>query len=75
MAKDKVSITVDQAVLADADADARAAGLSRSEMVEQALRNEHLRIALQSYTTHTMPALDVAAYAAKVYQANRAASL
>jgi len=75
MAKGKVSITVDQAVLADADADARAAGLSRSEMVEQALRNEHLRLALQHYTAGTVPALDITAYAEKVYQANRTAKL
>lgn len=75
MAKGKVSITVDQAVLADADADARAAGLSRSEMVEQALRNEHLRLALRDYTAGTVPALDITAYAEKVYQANRAAKL
>ena len=75
MAKGKVSITVDQAVLADADADARAAGLSRSEMVEQALRNEHLRLALRDYTAGTVPALDITAYAEKVYQANRTAKL
>jgi len=75
MAKGKVSITVDQAVLADADADARAAGLSRSEMVEQALRNEHLRLALRDYTAGTVPALDITAYAEKVYQANRAGKL
>jgi len=75
MAKDKVSVTVDQAVLANADADAKAAGLSRSEMVEQALRNEHLRIALRDYTLHTVPALGIDAYAEKVYQANRAVTL
>lgn len=73
MAKDKVSVTVDQAVLAAADADAKASGLNRSEMIEQALRNEHLRIALTNYTTQTVPALDIDAYAQKVYQANRAA--
>ena len=75
MAKDEVSVTIDRAVLADADADARAAGLDRSELVEQALRNEHLRITLSNYTTRTVPALDIDAYAEKVYQANRAADL
>lgn len=75
MAKEKISVTVDATVLAATDADARAAGLNRSEMVEQALRNEHLRVALQNYTTQTVPALDIDAYAQKVYQANRAAGL
>jgi replicative DNA helicase len=68
-------VTVDQAVLADADADADAAGLNRSEMVERALRNEHLRRALHTYTTHTAPALNIDAYAQQVYEANRAAGL
>lgn len=75
MAKDKVSVTIDQAVLAAADADAQAAGLNRSEMIERALHNEHLRISLKNYTTHTVPTLDIDAYADKVYQANRAAGL
>ena len=75
MAKEKISVTVDAAVLAAADADAKAVGLNRSEMIEQALRNEHLRVALQNYTTRTVPALDINAYAQKVYQANRAAGL
>lgn len=75
MAKEKISVTVDAAVLAEADADARAAGLNRSELIEQALRNEHLRRALHTYTTRTVPALDIDAYAARVYQANRAAGL
>lgn len=75
MPKEKVSVTVDAAVLAAADADARLAGLNRSEMVEQALRNEHLRLSLQNYTTHTVPALDIDAYAQKVYRANRAGGL
>lgn len=44
-------------------------------MVERALRNEHLRIALENYTTHTVPALDIDAYAQKVYEANRVAGL
>lgn len=46
------------------DADARAAGLNRSELIEHALH---------TYTTRTVPALDIDAYAAQVYQANRAA--
>lgn len=75
MAKEKVSVTVDAAVLAATDADAQAAGLNRSEMIEQALRNEHLRVALHSYTTRTVPALDIDAYAQKVHSANRAAGL
>jgi metal-responsive CopG/Arc/MetJ family transcriptional regulator len=75
MTKAKISVTVDAAVLAAIDADARAAGLNRSEMIEQALRNEHLRVSLQEYTTRTVPALDIDAYAQKVYQANRATGL
>ena len=75
MAKEKISVTVDATVLAATDADARAAGLNRSEMIEQALRNEHLRVALQTYTTRTVPALDIDAYAQKVHQANRSAGL
>jgi metal-responsive CopG/Arc/MetJ family transcriptional regulator len=75
VAKEKISVTVDAAVLAATDADARAAGLNRSEMIEQALRNEHLRVALQNYTARTVPGLDIDAYAQKVYHANRAAGL
>ena len=75
MAKEKISVTVDAAVLAATDADAQAAGLNRSEMIEQALRNEHLRVGLHSYTTRTVPALDIDAYAQKVHSANRAAGL
>jgi metal-responsive CopG/Arc/MetJ family transcriptional regulator len=75
MAKDKVSVTIDQAVLAAADADAKASGLNRSELIEQALRNEHLRVSLKNYTAQTVPALEIDAYAEKVYQANRAAGL
>ena len=75
MAKEKISVTIDATVLAATDADARAAGLNRSEMIEQALRNEHLRVALQNYTTRTVLALDIDAYAQKVYQANRSAGL
>lgn len=75
MAKQKISVTVDSAVLADADADAEAAGLNRSEMVEKALRNEHLRAALEAYTSRTVPALRIDEYAQRVYQANRTAGL
>lgn len=75
MAKEKVSVTLDAAVLAATDSDARAAGLNRSEMIEQALRNEHLRVALQNYTTRTVPALDIDAYAQKVFHANRVTGL
>jgi hypothetical protein len=73
MAKDKTSVTVDGTVLADADA--KAAGLSRSEMIERALRNEHLRRALHTYTTRTAPALNIDSYAEQVYEANQAAGL
>jgi hypothetical protein len=75
MAKEKISVTVDASVLAAADVDARAAGLNRSEMIERALRNEHLRVALERYVSRTVPALDIDGYAQKVYQANRAAGL
>lgn len=75
MAKGKVSVTLDKAVLAAADADAQATGLNRSELIEQALRHEHLRIALQNYTARTVPALDIDSYAQQIYQANRAAGL
>jgi len=75
MAKEKISVTVDANVLAAADIRAKASGLNRSELIEQALRNEHLRIALHDYTTRTVPALDIDAYAEKVYRANRAADL
>ena len=62
-------------MLADADADAKAAGLNRSELIERALRNEHLRRALHTYTTRTAPALDIDSYAEQVYEVNRAAGL
>lgn len=75
MPKEKVSVTLDGAVLAAADSDAKAAGLNRSELIEQALRHEHLRIALKNYTTHTVPALNIDDYAQQIYQANRAAGL
>ncbi len=73
MAKEKISVTVEAAVLADADG--KAAGLNRSELVERALRNEHLRSALHIYTTQTAPALDIDSYATHVYEANRAAGV
>ena len=75
MAKSKVSVTIDEAVLAAADSDAAAAGLNRSEMIERALRNEHLRTALETYTAHTVPALNIDDYAAKVYRVNQSAGL
>jgi len=43
MAKEKVTVTIDPAVLKDIDTDARAAGLNRSEYVERVLRHEHYR--------------------------------
>ena len=75
MAKEKVSISVDAAVLAAADADAKAAGLNRSELIERALRNEHLRISLETYKKLTVPALKINEYAQRVYGANRSAGL
>lgn len=75
MAKEKISATIDSATLAVADADASELGLSRSELIERALRNEHLRLALAGYTTRTVPALSIDAYAAQVYTANRVSGL
>jgi metal-responsive CopG/Arc/MetJ family transcriptional regulator len=75
MAKEKISISLDGAVLAAADADARAAGLNRSELIERALRNEHLRNALDQYKHRTVPALKIDEYADEVYRANRSAGL
>jgi metal-responsive CopG/Arc/MetJ family transcriptional regulator len=75
VAKKKISVTVDAAVLAEADADAKTAGPNRSEMIERALRNEHLRRALHTYTTRTAPALNIDTYAEQIYEANRTAGL
>jgi metal-responsive CopG/Arc/MetJ family transcriptional regulator len=55
--KEKISVTLDVTLLAALDADAEAAGLNRSEMIERALRNEHLRVALHNYTARAVPAL------------------
>ena len=49
--------------------------LNRSEIIERDLRDEHLRIALQNYTTRTVAALNIDSYAKQVNQANRAAGL
>ena len=75
MPKEKVSVTLDGDVLAAADSDAKAAGLNRSELIEQALRHEHLRIALKNYATFTVPALNIDDYAQQIYQTNQAADL
>ena len=75
MAKEKISATVDSVVLAAADSDASELGLNRSELIERALRNEHLRRALHTYTTRAAPALDIDSYAERVHEANRAAGL
>ena len=75
MAKEKISVTVDASVLAAVDAAAREAGLNRSEMIEKALRNEHLRAALHTYNTETVPALNIDEYAQQVYETNRSAGL
>lgn len=73
--KEKVSVTLDGAVLGATDCDAKAAGLNRSELIEQALRHEHLRISLRDYTTFTVPALNIDDYAQQIYQANQAAGV
>jgi metal-responsive CopG/Arc/MetJ family transcriptional regulator len=75
MAKEKISISLDGAVLAAADADAREAGLNRSELIERALRNEHLRNSLDEYKYRTVPALKIDDYADEVYRANQSAGL
>jgi len=75
MAKEKVSISIDVAVLSAADADARAAGINRSELIERALRNEHLRNSLDDYKKRIVPALKIDEYADEVYRANRSAGL
>jgi metal-responsive CopG/Arc/MetJ family transcriptional regulator len=63
------------AALAAADADAKAAGLNRSELIEKALRNELLRNSLDEYHNRTVPALKIGAYADQVYRANRSVEL
>jgi hypothetical protein len=75
VAKEKISVTVDAGVLHRADGDARAAGLNRSELVERALRHEHLRMELRAYVSRTAPSLGVEDYADTVYRANLAAGL
>lgn len=75
MAKEKISATIDSATLATADSDASELGLNRSELIERALRNEHLRLALAGYAARTVPALNIDAYAAQVYAANRTSGL
>lgn len=42
-----MTVTLDPSTLADIDADARQAGLNRSEFVERALRREHYRRLLE----------------------------
>ena len=75
MAKEKISISVDAAVLAATDADAKSAGLNRSEQIERALRNEHLRNSLDDYKKRAVPALKIDEYAQQVYRANRSIGL
>lgn len=41
MAEEQITVMIDSGVLADADADARAAGVSRRGYVEKALRDAH----------------------------------
>lgn len=75
MEKATVTITVDRAVLAAADAAAEAAGIDRSALIEQALRNEQLRLDLADYLDRTVPALGIDDYAEQIYRANIAAGL
>lgn len=75
MPKEKISATIEASVLGDADADAKQLGLNRSELIERALRNEHLRLALAGYTTRSVPALGIDDYAAKIHDANRKSGL
>lgn len=73
--KEQVSVTLDGAVLAATDRDAKAVGLNRSGLIEQVLRHDYLRIALKDYITHTVAALNIDDYAQQIYQANQATSL
>ncbi|NUT34428.1 MAG: antitoxin [Hamadaea sp.] len=75
MAKEKISASIDATVLIKADLDAKQLGLNRSELIERALLNEHLRIALENYTAKSVPALGIDDYAATVYDANRKSGL
>jgi Ribbon-helix-helix protein, copG family len=75
MPKEKISATIEARILSDADADARELGLNRSELIEQALRNEHLRLALAAYTSRSVPSLGIDDYAATIYAANRKSGL
>lgn len=72
MAKEKISTTIESDVLANADADAAALGLNRSEYVERTLRADHLRRVLVDYKTRTVPALGIETYADDLYKANPA---
>jgi hypothetical protein len=55
--KDKITVTIDPAVRTDTDADAKAAGLNRSEYVEKVLRDQHYRNLLgRAPTPEPMPA-------------------
>ena len=72
MAKQEISTWLDSDVPANADADAAALGLNRSEYIERTLRADHLRRVLIDYTTRTVPALDIDAYVDDLYKANLA---
>jgi hypothetical protein len=58
MAKDKVTVTIDPAVLANADEDAAAAGMNRSEYVERLLIEAHYRRLLARAEPTSMAAGD-----------------
>lgn len=58
MAKDKITVTVDPAVICAADADAADAGLNRSQWVEAALRDAHYRRILAAAEPAPLPGAD-----------------
>lgn len=72
---ERISATVPGEVLDQADLDAARLMCSRSELVERALRREHVRIVLEDYRVRVVAALDVARLAADVYAANLTAGL
>lgn len=70
MAKAKISVTLDAAIVSCADEAAKAEGSNRSELCERALRHEVLMLRLRNYVERTVPALDIDAYAERIYRAN-----
>lgn len=58
MAKSKVCVTIDPAVLRDADTDAVSAGLNRSEYVEKVLQDAHYRRLLAAASAPSLTSVD-----------------